>query len=336
MMKRATAAAVLLCLVCASCAAEAPMLGVQIRETPAPAPQQEDAAQLPLAADAEPTAAQTAAPAQVAQLPETAAEGEAGGVQALYAQLDGVSIEEMETAGLGERILMRGMEGDDVVLMQKRLYQLGYYLGEVDGVFGRQTRTAVYAFQRAHKLAKIDGKVGQETIARMFSSDVVIRPTPTPSPTPTPTPTPTPAPTPIPTPVPTPTPDTENAPFAMETTQLYIGRDDAPVSRIVGRDEQGRMLYPLCGVMSHMGYEYAYAAGSWQLTHMKSGAEIALMTDGMDGLQPMAMGSYDSVLFLADEASCVYVYAQEAYVTEPMLENMGVNVQIVGGIPVIH
>ena len=60
------------------------------------------------------------------------------------------------------------------------------------------------------------------------------------------------------------------------------------------------------------------------------------MTDGADGLQPMAMGSYDSVLFLADETSCVYVYAQEAYVTEPMLEQMGVSVQLVGDIPVIH
>lgn len=337
MIKRGMAAAVLLCLICVNCAAEAPLLGVQIRETPSPMPEQQEEPMME-----EETSAGEEALVQTEILPEETAQPEPAdtsaqdGVQAAAPQLDGATMEEMEAAGLGERILMRGMEGDDVVLMQKRLYQLGYYLGEVDGVFGLQTRTAVYAFQRAHKLAKIDGKVGQETITRMFSADVVIRPTPTPSPTPKPTPTPTPTPTPVPTPAPTPTPDTENAPFAMEATQMYIGSKDEPVSMIAGRDEQGRMLYPLCGVMSHMGYEYAYAAGSWQLTRRKDGSEIALMTDGADGLQPMAMGSYDSVLFLADETSCVYVYAQEAYVTEPMLEQMGVSVQLVGDIPVIH
>lgn len=336
MIKRGTAAAVLLCLICVSCAAEAPMLGVQIRETPAPVPERQEEPMEERASAGEEALVQTEIlPEETAQ-PEAADTAVQGGTLAAAYQLNGATMEEMEAAGLGERILMRGMEGDDVVLVQKRLYQLGYYLGEVDGVFGLQTRTAVYGFQRAHKLAKIDGKVGQETIARMFSADVVIRPTPTPSPTPRPTPTPTPTPTPVPTPAPTPTPDAANAPFAMEATQMYVGSSDAPVSMIAGRDEQGGMLYPLCGVMSHMGYEYTYAAGSWQLTRKKDGAEIALMTDGADGLQPMAMGSYNSVLFLADEASCVYVYAQEAYVTEPLLEQMGVSVQMVGDIPVIH
>ena len=42
----------------------------------------------------------------------------------------------MDAAHLGERILMRGLEGDDVRLMQQRLYDLGYLDGDVDGKFG--------------------------------------------------------------------------------------------------------------------------------------------------------------------------------------------------------
>lgn len=79
-----------------------------------------------------------------------------------------VTAEEMDAAHLGERILMRGLEGDDVRLMQQRLYDLGYLDGDVDGKFGLQTQKAVRAFQRAHKLEKIDGKVGEQTLAGAF------------------------------------------------------------------------------------------------------------------------------------------------------------------------
>ena len=94
-----------------------------------------------------------------------------------------VTAEEMDAAHLGERILMRGLEGDDVRLMQQRLYDLGYLDGDVDGKFGLQTQKAVRAFQRAHKLEKIDGKVGEQTLAALFGDDVIALPTPTPSPT---------------------------------------------------------------------------------------------------------------------------------------------------------
>ena len=144
---------------------EGVVLGVQVKDTPSPTPR----------ITAEPTATPFA----------------------LFA----VTQEEIEAAGLGSRILWRGMEGEDVRLMQRRLYELGYYLGEIDGVFGLGTRSAVYAFQRAHRMEKVDGKVGPATISAMFAEDVVIKPTPTPTPTPTPRPTPTPTPTPIPTPI---------------------------------------------------------------------------------------------------------------------------------------
>lgn len=330
-MMRRIAAMLLMMTVCMQIAcAEGVMLGVQIKDTPAP--------QAQTAATPDEAARAEAAPEETAPTEATPAEApeqdEAAQDEVAQDEAAAITQEDMDAAGLGERILMRGMEGNDVVLLQKRLNQLGYYLGEVDGVFGLQTRTAVYAFQRAHRLQKIDGKVGQETIGRMFSADVIVRPTPTPSPTPQPTPTPSPTPTPVPTPVPTATPDAANAPFALEEMELYIA--DKPHRLIVGRDETGDLLYPLCGVMGHMRYEYSYEMGSWQLLHQDNGNEIALITDGADGLNPMAMGSCGGVLFLADDVSRVYVYGGEAYLTAAMLEQMGVTVLMVGDTPVIH
>ena len=297
MMKR-LAAALLALLLPAAALGEGVMLGVQVKDTPAPA----------------------ALPAQ--------AEAEDSGLFAEITQA------EIEAAGLGGRILWRGMEGEDVRLMQRRLYQLGYYLGEIDGVFGLGTRSAVYAFQRAHKMEKVDGKIGPASIAQMFAPDVVVKPTPTPTPTPTPKPTPTPTPTPIPTPVPTATPDTALAPFALEAMEIYV--DDKPVTLFAGKTPEGELLYPLCGVMGHLGYEYAYAAGSWQLTGIEDGREIALMTDGRDGLCAGAMGSVDGVIFLTDEAARVYVYGQEAYVTAALLDQLDVSCLLVGDVPVVH
>ena len=287
------------------------MLGVQVKDTPAPT--------------ASPTPVVTATPAQVATPNEATPDG------ALMAP---ITQEEREAAGLGERILIRGMEGEDVALMQRRLYHLGYYLGEIDGVFGLGTRTAVYGFQRAHNLEKIDGKVGPETISRMFSDNVVVKPTPTPTPTPTPKPTPTPSPTPKPTPGPSATPSASGAPFALETLQAFV--DEREVTLTFGRDGQGELLYPLCGVMGWLDYDSSYAAGSWQLVQRETGAEIALMTDGQDGLCEGAMGSAGGVIFLADDACRVYVYGEEAYLTAAALRRMGLSVVVAGGTPVIH
>ena len=300
MQKRMAALTLAACLL--ACAVpgmgEGVMLGVQVKDTPAPT--------------LEPTAQPTATPFVLAA----------------------VTQEEMDAAGLGTRILWRGMEGEDVKLIQRRLYELGYYLGEIDGIFGLGTRSAVFAFQRAHRMDKVDGKVGPATIAAMFAEDVIVRPTPTPTPTPTPKPTHTPTPTPIPTPVPTATPDVSTAPFALEEMEVYV--DDRPVKLFVGRTQEGELLYPLCGVMGHMGYDCEYASGSWQLTPIDEGSEIALMTDGKDGLCAGAMGSVGGVIFLADDAARVYVYGEEAYVTAGMLEKLNLNCLLVGGVPVIH
>ena len=61
------------------------------------------------------------------------------------------------------RILQLGVTpGSDVVAVQQRLQVLGYYKGDIDGVYGNQTEDAVIAFQKARKLVA-DGIVGPST-----------------------------------------------------------------------------------------------------------------------------------------------------------------------------
>ncbi len=109
------------------------------------------------------------------------------------------------------RTIKVGDKGNDVKLMQRRLAELGYYTGTVDGVFGNQTRRAVERFQYYQGLA-VDGIAGKRTLTVLYeSTEVVYAPvdvTPTPSPRPTlgptaaittPPATPTPAPTFVPT-----------------------------------------------------------------------------------------------------------------------------------------
>ena len=54
------------------------------------------------------------------------------------------------------------LRGDDVKNLQKLLKDAGHSPGSIDGIFGKNTRSAVKAFQKAKKL-KIDGIVGADT-----------------------------------------------------------------------------------------------------------------------------------------------------------------------------
>ena len=65
-----------------------------------------------------------------------------------------------------EAALRRGSTGDEVVAVQKRLKQWGYYSGAVDGIFGYGTERAVRWFQEKNGLT-VDGVVGQKTAAAM-------------------------------------------------------------------------------------------------------------------------------------------------------------------------
>ncbi|MDK2930699.1 MAG: hypothetical protein PWR07_830 [Bacillota bacterium] len=62
------------------------------------------------------------------------------------------------------RTLRFGMKGRDVALLQERLSRLGYYTGEIDGVFGILTKDAVRDLQKAHRL-RVDGIAGKEVFA---------------------------------------------------------------------------------------------------------------------------------------------------------------------------
>lgn len=57
-------------------------------------------------------------------------------------------------------------KGDEVTKLQAALTQLGYYKGELDGVFGKGTLSAVKAFQKAESLT-VDGAAGTKTQARL-------------------------------------------------------------------------------------------------------------------------------------------------------------------------
>ena len=63
---------------------------------------------------------------------------------------------------VGAAVLKQGAKGNEVMEVQRRLKQWGYYNGSVDGVFGAGTRDAVIKFQKKNGL-KADGIVGAST-----------------------------------------------------------------------------------------------------------------------------------------------------------------------------
>lgn len=68
--------------------------------------------------------------------------------------------------------LRYGSEGNEVATLQNRLIALGYLAGSADGKFGRDTKSAVIAFQKANGLSA-DGVVGADTSAKLYASNVV-------------------------------------------------------------------------------------------------------------------------------------------------------------------
>jgi peptidoglycan hydrolase-like protein with peptidoglycan-binding domain len=58
--------------------------------------------------------------------------------------------------------LKMGMRGPDVFWLQKRLQTMGFFAGSIDGIFGKDTQTAVRATQEKYGL-KPDGIVGTAT-----------------------------------------------------------------------------------------------------------------------------------------------------------------------------
>ncbi len=67
-------------------------------------------------------------------------------------------------------ILRRGSVDAAVVLLQLRLQLLGYYRGDLDGIFGARTERAMRRFQRATDLP-INGIVDAQVWTRLLSPD---------------------------------------------------------------------------------------------------------------------------------------------------------------------
>lgn len=62
-----------------------------------------------------------------------------------------------------ETLSKSGSRGDEVRRIQKKLKELGYYTGSVDGIFGARTQSAVKAFQRNCGITA-DGIAGPTTL----------------------------------------------------------------------------------------------------------------------------------------------------------------------------
>jgi hypothetical protein len=62
--------------------------------------------------------------------------------------------------------LRQGASGDEVLALQHRLVELGYWLGRPDGDFGSNTHHAVVALQKVAGIAR-DGVVGPATLAAL-------------------------------------------------------------------------------------------------------------------------------------------------------------------------
>ena len=59
-----------------------------------------------------------------------------------------------------------GSQSEEVKQIQKKLKNWGYYEGQIDGIFGSETKRAVIAFQKKNGLTA-DGIAGKNTLAAM-------------------------------------------------------------------------------------------------------------------------------------------------------------------------
>ncbi len=89
---------------------------------------------------------------------------------------------QVKTLAVSAEVLRPGDKGIPVENLQKRLKELGYHTGKIDGKYGRNTEKSVRAFQKDNKL-KVDGKAGQKTQEALYNSAALPKgATPTPRP----------------------------------------------------------------------------------------------------------------------------------------------------------
>ena len=73
---------------------------------------------------------------------------------------------------VGSRVMKKYSSGTDVLWLQKRLYKLGYDVGEFDGDFGDKVVKGVRDFQKKAKIS-IDGEVYTDTIKALKAAKTV-------------------------------------------------------------------------------------------------------------------------------------------------------------------
>lgn len=93
----------------------------------------------------------------------------------LYGELSGDSEEASDASGLMPstlRNLSLNKQGNDVSSLQTRLTELGYYTGRISGSYGKLTKSAVQAFQKANGLTA-DGIAGVRTQTKLYSAQAI-------------------------------------------------------------------------------------------------------------------------------------------------------------------
>lgn len=66
--------------------------------------------------------------------------------------------------------LRPGDEGSAVTNLQYTLYELGYYDGQIDGIYSDLTKNAVADFQITNNITPVDGIAGNKTLQALYSS----------------------------------------------------------------------------------------------------------------------------------------------------------------------
>lgn len=68
--------------------------------------------------------------------------------------------------GMGFKTVLPGDRGADVLEVQKKLKEMGYYEGDLDGIYGEGMKTALFEFQREHNL-KVENRITHEDYVAM-------------------------------------------------------------------------------------------------------------------------------------------------------------------------
>lgn len=112
--------------------------------------------------DAAPTATTSPATASPAPEPEASAKpGDSATPGGSPTGTPSASPSTRPSAG-SDGVLRHGESGPEIVALQQRLAELGYWNGAADGEFGQLTMQAVYALQKAAGISR-DGSVGPKT-----------------------------------------------------------------------------------------------------------------------------------------------------------------------------